>query len=83
MGRDLSRGVLQLELTKSGRRREVPMNDASYRALVSLGPKANGRVFKTRYIRTAYNYAVAAAKLDDVTFTPCDTLSCPGQSCAG
>jgi len=65
---DLSRGVLRLELTKSGRRREVPMNDDSYRALVSLGPKASGRVFKTRYIQTAYNNAVAAAKLDDVNF---------------
>jgi integrase len=65
---DLSRGVIRLELTKSGRRREVPMNDASYRALVGLGPKGSGRVFKTRYIKTAYNNAVAAAQLDDVTF---------------
>jgi integrase len=65
---DLSRGVLQLELTKSGRRREVPMNDDSYRALVGLGPKATGRVFRTRYIQTACNNAVAAAKLDDVNF---------------
>jgi integrase len=65
---DLSRGVIRLELTKSGRRREVPMNDASYRALVGLGPKGGGRVFKTRYIKTAYNNAVEAAKLDDVTF---------------
>jgi integrase len=65
---DLSRGVIRLELTKSGRRREVPMNDASYRALVGLGPKDSGRVFKTRYIKTAYNNAVEAAQLDDVTF---------------
>ena len=65
---DLSRGVLRLELTKSGRRREVPMNDASYRVLVGLGPKSSGRVFKTRYIKTAYNNAVEAAQLDDVTF---------------
>jgi integrase len=65
---DLSRGVIRLELTKSGRRREVPMNDDSYRALVGLGPRAEGRVFKTRYIQTAYNNAVAAAKLDDVNF---------------
>jgi integrase len=36
--------------------------------LICLGPKANGRVFKTRYIQTAYNNAVAAAKLDDVNF---------------
>ena len=65
---DLSRGVIRLELTKSGRRREVPMNDDSYRALVGLGPKADGRVFKTHYIQTAYDNAVAAAKLDDVNF---------------
>ncbi len=65
---DLSRGVIRLELTKSGRRREVPMNDDSYRALVGLDPKAHGRVFKTRYIQTAYNNAVEAAKLDDVNF---------------
>lgn len=65
---DLSRGVIRLEMTKSGRRREVPMNDDSYRALVGLGPKAAGRVFKTRYIQTAYNNAVAVAKLDDVNF---------------
>jgi integrase len=35
--------------TKSGLRREVPMNDTSYRALVGRGPKGSGRVFKTRY----------------------------------
>jgi integrase len=65
---DLSRGVIRLELTKSGRRREVPMNDDSYRALVGLGPKADGRVFKTHYVQTAYNHVVEAAKLDDVNF---------------
>jgi integrase len=32
------------------------------------GPKGGGRVFKTRYIKTAYNNAVEAAQLDDVTF---------------
>jgi integrase len=44
---DLSRGVIRLEITKSGRRRELPLNDDSYRALVSLAPKAEGRVFQT------------------------------------
>ncbi|OLC11945.1 MAG: hypothetical protein AUH29_17630 [Candidatus Rokubacteria bacterium 13_1_40CM_69_27] len=33
---DLSRGVLLLEQTKSGRRREVPMNRAVYDALQPL-----------------------------------------------
>ena len=65
---DLSRGVFRLEITKSGRRREVPLNGDSYQALVSLTPKAEGRVFQTRFIKTAYNNAVAIAKLDDVNF---------------
>jgi len=65
---DLSRGVIRLEITKSGRRREVPLNDDSYRALVSLTTKVEGRVFQTRFIKTAYNNAVAIAKLDDVNF---------------
>ena len=65
---DLSRGVIRLEITKSGRRREVPLNGDSYQALVSLTPKAEGRVFQTRFIKTAYNNAVAIAKLDDVNF---------------
>jgi integrase len=65
---DLSLGVIRLELTKNGRRREIPMNDATYGAFVGLGPKASGRVFKTRYIKTAYNNAVEAVQLDDVTF---------------
>jgi integrase len=65
---DLSRGVVRLEITKSGHRREVPLNDDSYRAFVSLGPKPEGRVFQTRFIKTAYNNAVATAKLDDVNF---------------
>jgi hypothetical protein len=49
------------------------MNDASYGAPVGLGPKSSGRVFKTRYIKTAYNNAVEAARLDDVTF--CRSIS--------
>jgi integrase len=65
---DLTRGILRLEVTKSGKRREVPVNDACYRALVTLKPADSGRVFRTRNVRTAYENAVEAAKLDDVTF---------------
>ena len=60
---ELSRGVLRLELTKSGKRREVPLNAESYAALVSLGPKEAGRVFKRQSLRKAYENAVANAKL--------------------
>ena len=60
--------MLRLEVTKSGQRREVPINDACYRALVTLAPKDSGRVFQTRKLRTAYENAVATAKLEDVTF---------------
>jgi integrase len=65
---DLSRSVIRLEITKSGKRRELPINDACYRALVSLEPKESGRLFDTKHIHTAYASAVEAAKLDDVTF---------------
>jgi len=65
---DLSRGVIRLEVTKSGRRREVPLNAESYDALVSLNPKASGRVFRTKSVRKAYENAVINAKLDDVNF---------------
>jgi integrase len=65
---DLSRGVIRLEMTKSGRRREVPLNSESYDALVTLNPRASGRVFKTKSVRKAYENAVTDAKLDDVNF---------------
>jgi len=65
---DLSRGVIRLEVTKSGRRREVPLNAESYGALVSLSPKPSGRIFRTETVRKAYENAVCNAKLDDVNF---------------
>ena len=67
---DASHGVVRLEMTKSksARRREVPLNDDSYRALISLGQKEGGLVFKTRFIQSAYENAVKAARLDDVNF---------------
>ena len=65
---DLSRGVIRLEVTKSGKRREVPLNAQSYAALVSLGPKESGRVFGKQSLRKAYENAVSNAKLEDVNF---------------
>jgi integrase len=65
---DLSRGVIRLEMTKSGKRREVPLNAESYAALVSFGPRDSGRVFRKQSLRKAYENAVGNAKLDDVNF---------------
>jgi integrase len=65
---DLSRGVIRLELTKSGRRREIPMKQAAYNVLAALQGPREGRVWRVRLVRTAFENAVAEAKLDDVHF---------------
>ena len=41
---DLSRGVLRLEITKSGRRREVPMRQRVYDVLVGRPGAREGRL---------------------------------------
>jgi len=61
-------GVIRLELTKSGKRREVPLNEESYAELVGLGPQESARVFEYESVRKAYEKAVRSAKLDDVNF---------------
>jgi integrase len=59
---DLSRGVIRLETTKSGRRREVPMRQAVY-------PEPHqGRVWPYRSIRNAFEAAVETAGLDNFRF---------------
>jgi integrase len=63
---DFSRGVIQLEKTKAGRRREIPMNRAVYDVLSAL-PKTGERVFPSTY-RTAFEHAVIRAKIHDFTF---------------
>jgi integrase len=63
---DFSRGVIQLEKTKAGRRREIPMNRAVYDALSAL-PKAGDRVFPSTY-HTAFDHTVTRAKIHDFTF---------------
>jgi integrase len=63
---DFSRGVLRLEMTKSGRRREIPMNRAIYDALSAL-PRTGTKVFPTTG-RTAFLGAVDRAGLKDFRF---------------
>jgi integrase len=66
---DRSRGVLLLEVTKSGRRRQVPLNANADAVLARRGPKEEGLVFGSsnwdRY-RTAWERAVTRAKLTDL-----------------
>ncbi len=68
---DLSRGVIRLDLTKSGRRREVPMRQAVYDALAKRPGERKGRVWSEQSIRTAWETAVEQAKLDDRHFHDC------------
>jgi integrase len=68
---DMSRGVLRLEVTKSGRRREVPMRQVVYDVLASLSGPREGRVWAQRKVRSAFETAVAGAKLDDFRFHDC------------
>jgi integrase len=72
---DVARGVLRFDKTKSGRRREVPMGEPVYRALMALpGPKAEGLVFRKAdgaawgSIRTGFERACRAAQLEDFRF---------------
>jgi len=65
---DMTRGVIRLELTKSGRRREVPMRQTVYDLLAQLPGAREGRVFKTRSVRTAFENAVAEAGIENLHF---------------
>jgi integrase len=68
---DLSRGVIRLEVTKSGRRREVPMRRAVYDVLASTPGPREGRVWRQLRVRSAFETAVVAAGLDDFRFHDC------------
>lgn len=81
---DMTRGVLQLEITKSGRRREVPMRQAVYDTLATLPGAHEGRLWPAGSIRTAFEKAVAEAKLNaPFHFHDTGTTSRAGTSCAG
>jgi len=66
---DFSRGVILLEQTKNGRRREVPMNRAVDDVLSPLArAHAGGRVFGPRSVRRAFESACERAKLINFHF---------------
>ncbi|MBI2526771.1 MAG: site-specific integrase [Candidatus Rokubacteria bacterium] len=68
---DLSRGVLRLERTKSGKRREVPMRQPVYNLLAAMPEPREGRLWPDKLIRTAFENAVSEAKLEDFRFHDC------------
>jgi integrase len=68
---DRARGVVLLDVTKSGKRREVPLNSRADAVLARRGSKSSGPVFGTRrwdHFRTAWENAVERAKLVDFHF---------------
>jgi integrase len=68
---DRSRGVIQLEVTKNGRRREVPLNGPADAALVRRAESRVALVFGSRSwyaFRKAWRRAVRAAGLGDFHF---------------
>jgi integrase len=68
---DLSRGVMQLERTKSGKRREVPMREVVYAIFAAMPEPRVGRVWPDRSMRRAFENAVETAELTDFTFHDC------------
>jgi hypothetical protein len=68
---DRARGVILLDVTKSGKRREVPLNSRADAVLARRGSKSSGLVFGTRkwdHFRSAWERAVGRAKLVDFHF---------------
>src|SRR5262249_22925705 len=65
---DLSRGVIRLEITKSGRRREIPMRQSVYEILAARPGPRQGRVWNLWNIRTAFVSAVKKANLVNFHF---------------
>jgi len=57
-----------LERTKGGRRREVPMRQAVYDLLAKMPEPRTGRLWPDESIRTAFENAVEAAKVGELTF---------------
>jgi integrase len=70
---DFARGVLLLEKTKSGKRREIPMNRDVYTVLASRNEHQRadervGRVFRARSFQAAFTGACTRAGVSDFRF---------------
>jgi integrase len=68
---DRARGVVLLDVTKSGKRREVPLNSRADAVLARRGSKSSGLVFGTRHwdhFRSAWENAVGRSNLADFHF---------------
>ena len=68
---DRARGVVLLDVTKSGRRREVPLNSRADAVLARRGSHAHGLVFGSRNWNTyrhAFESAATRAKVADFHF---------------
>jgi hypothetical protein len=57
--------------TKSAKRREVPMRQAVYDLLSARPEPREGRVWRQRRMRTAFEHAVKAARIGDFVFHDC------------
>jgi integrase len=68
---DFAQGYVIFNQTKNGRRRSVPMTQTVYLALAALPGPHEGKVFRTRSIRTAFERAVERAKLEDFHLHDC------------
>ena len=67
---DFSRGVIQLEITKSDRRREIPMRQIVNDVLATLPRTREGKVWR-QGARHAFEAAVGRAKIDNFRFHDC------------
>jgi len=68
---DRARGVVLLDVTKSGRRREVPLNSRADAVLARRGSKSTGAVFGAQHwdhFRSAWENAVERARLANFHF---------------
>jgi Phage integrase family len=68
---DLSRGVIQLEITKTDRRREIPMRAAVYGIFAAMPEPRRGRVWPRKYLDRVFQEAVAAAGITTFRFHDC------------